>query len=64
LLRKLSGTSASRGLTALLEQAEANAVEGKRCTKSELHENEDRLLAQTSLVKQRDAELVDMQSKA
>jgi chromosome segregation ATPase len=47
----------------LLEQAEAKAAEEKRRAISELRENEDRLLAQTSLVKQRDAELVDAQSK-
>ena len=51
------------GLTALLEQAEANATEGERRARLELREHEDRLLAQTSLVKQTDAELVDMQSK-
>ena len=47
--------------SALLEETEANATEEKR-RRSELREHEDRL-AQTSMVKQRDAELVDMQSK-
>jgi hypothetical protein len=50
--------------SALLEQAEANPAEGKRRAILELvRELEDRLLAQTSLVKQRDAELVDTRSK-
>ena len=48
---------------ALLEQAEANAAEGKKRAILELREHEDRLLAQKLLVKQRDAELVDTQSK-
>jgi chromosome segregation ATPase len=47
-------------LTALLEQAEADAA--KRAG-LELREHADRLLMQTSLVEQRDAELVDMQAK-
>ena len=42
----------------LLEEAEANAAEAKRAG---LHA--DRLLIQTSLVEQRDAELVDMQTR-
>jgi hypothetical protein len=46
--------------SALLEQVKANAAERARL---ELREHEDRLLVQTSLVKQRDAELVGMQSK-
>ena len=49
--------------SALLEQVEANAKEGKGRARLELREHEDRLVAQTSLVKRRDAELVDMQSK-
>ena len=49
--------------SALLEQYKANAAEGEGRARLELREHEDRLLAQTSLVKQRDAELVDMQSK-
>jgi len=49
--------------SALLEQVKANATEGKRRARLELREHEDRLLAQTSLVIQRDAELVDVQSK-
>jgi hypothetical protein len=48
---------------AQLEQAEANAVEGKGRARLEPLENEDRLLAQTSLVKQRNVELVDTQPK-
>jgi hypothetical protein len=50
-------------LTALLKQAEADATEGDGRAKLELRKHEDRLLAQTSLVMQKDAELVDMQSK-
>jgi hypothetical protein len=46
--------------SALLEQVKANAADRARL---ELREHEDRLLAQTSLVKQRDAELVDMQAR-
>jgi hypothetical protein len=46
--------------SALLEQVKANAAERARL---ELREHEDRLLAQTSLVEQRDAELVDMQAR-
>jgi hypothetical protein len=49
--------------SALLEQAEANAVEKAKRAWLELREHADRLLAQTSLVKQRDAELVDMQTR-
>jgi len=45
---------------ALLEQVRANAAERARL---ELREYEDRLLAQTSLVEQRDVELVDMQER-
>jgi hypothetical protein len=50
-------------LTALLEQAEANATEAAKRTGLELREHADRLLMQTSLVEQRDAELVDMQAR-
>jgi hypothetical protein len=46
---------------ALLEHA--NAAEGRRRAIAELREPDDRLVAQTSLVKQRDAELVDTRSK-
>jgi Kelch motif len=46
--------------SALLEQVKASAAERARL---ELREHEDRLLAQTSLVEQRDAELVDMQAR-
>jgi hypothetical protein len=46
--------------SALLERAEANAAEA---TKRAGLEHADRLLAQTSLVKHKDAELVDMQAK-
>ena len=48
---------------ARLEQAEANAAEGKRRAILELQEHEDRLLAQTLLAKRRDAELADTQSR-
>jgi dsRNA-specific ribonuclease len=53
-------------LTALLEQAEANAAEAaKRAGQLglELREHVDRLLMQTLLVEQRDAELVDMRAR-
>jgi chromosome segregation ATPase len=47
----------------LLEQAEANAVEAARRAGSELHEYvDDQRIKWTSLVKQRDVELVDMQA--
>jgi hypothetical protein len=46
--------------SALLEEVKANAADRARL---ELREHEDRLLAQTSLVKQRDVELVDMQAE-
>ena len=49
--------------SALLEQAETNAAEEKRLARLELREHEDRLLAQTSLVMQKDAQLVDVQTK-
>jgi hypothetical protein len=50
--------------SALLEQAEANAVETARRAGSDLREYvDDQRLMWTSLVKQRDAELVDMQAK-
>jgi hypothetical protein len=49
--------------SALLEQAEAKAVEAKKRTELELRERTDRLLAQTSLIELRDAELVKMQAK-
>jgi hypothetical protein len=48
----------------LLEQAEANAVEAARRAGSELREYvDDQRIKWTSLVKQRDVELVDMQAK-
>jgi septal ring factor EnvC (AmiA/AmiB activator) len=53
-------------LTALLEQSEAKAAgAAKRAGAAglELREHADRLVMQTSLVKQRDAELVDMQAR-
>jgi hypothetical protein len=50
-------------LTALLEQAEADAADAAKRAGLELREHVDRLLMQTSLVEQRDAELVDMQAK-
>jgi hypothetical protein len=46
----------------LLEQAEANATEAAKRAGLEVREHADRLLMQTSLVQQRDAELVDMQA--
>ena len=49
--------------TALLEQAEANAVVAAKRAGLELRKHAARLLIQTSLVEQRDAELVDMQAK-
>ena len=49
--------------SALLEQAELNAAQENGRARLELRKYEHRLLAQTSLVKQRDAELVDIQSK-
>ena len=50
--------------SALLEQAEANAVEAARHAGSELREHaDDRRLMLTSLVKQRDVELVDIQAR-
>ena len=48
---------------ALLKQAEANAAEAANCAGLELREHADRLLEQKSLVEQRDADLVDMQTK-
>jgi DNA repair exonuclease SbcCD ATPase subunit len=50
----------------LLEQSEANAAEAAKrggAAGLELREHADRLLMQTSLVEQRDAELVDMQAR-
>ena len=49
--------------SALLEQAETNAAEAAKRAGLELREHADRLLIQTSLVKQRDAEHVDMQAR-
>jgi hypothetical protein len=50
--------------SALLEQAEANAVAAARRAEPELREHaDDRRLMQTPLVKQRDVELVDMQAE-
>jgi hypothetical protein len=50
--------------SALLEQAEANAVEAARRAGSELREYvDDQRLMWTSMVKQRDAELVDMHAR-
>jgi hypothetical protein len=49
--------------TALLEQAEANAAEAVKRSRLELHKHADRLVMQTSLTEQRDAELVDMQAR-
>jgi hypothetical protein len=47
----------------LLEQAEANVAEAAKRTALELLEHADRLLMQTSLVKQKDTEFMDMQAK-
>ena len=49
--------------SALLEQAETNAAEAAKRAELELREHADRLLTQTSLVKQRDAELLNMQAR-
>ena len=50
--------------SALLEQADANAVETARRAGSELREyTDDRQLTRTSLMKQRDVEPVDMQAR-
>jgi hypothetical protein len=50
--------------SALLEQAEANAVETARHAGPEVREDaDDRRLMQTSLVKHRDVELVDVQAR-
>jgi len=49
--------------SALLEQAETNAAEARRSAELERRENTDRLLVQTSLVKQKDAELGRLQAK-
>jgi hypothetical protein len=49
--------------SALLEQSEANAAEAVKRAGLEPHEHADRLLMQTSLLEQRDAELVDMQAR-
>jgi len=48
--------------SALLEQAEANAAEAAKPAGLELREHADQLM-RTSLVRQRDVELVDMQAK-
>jgi hypothetical protein len=49
--------------SAILEQAEANAVEATKRAGQEPREPADRLLAQTSLVEHKDTELVRMQAK-
>ena len=49
--------------SSLLEQVMANAAEEKRRAGLELREYKKRIHAQISLIKQRDAELVDMQFK-
>ena len=49
--------------SALLEQAEANAAEAAKHAGLELPSYADRPLMQTSLVEQRDADLVDMQAR-
>ena len=50
--------------SSLLEQAEANATKAARRAGQESRELTDRLLAQTSLVEHKDAELVDMDMQA
>jgi hypothetical protein len=50
-------------LTAVFEQAEANAAEAATRAELELRQHADRLLTQTSLVEQRNAEIVDMQAR-
>jgi len=49
--------------TALLEQTEANSTEAAKRAGLKLREHADRLLMQSSRVKQRDVELRDMQAK-
>ena len=49
--------------SALVEQAEASATEAAKRAGLELREHADRLLMQSSRVKQRDVELRDMQAK-
>jgi len=49
--------------SALLEQAKADAAEATKRAGLELRKHADRLLAQTSRVEQKDAELVNMQMK-
>lgn len=49
--------------SAALEQAGANATEAKRNVELERRENTNRLLVETSLVKQKDAELGRLQAK-
>jgi hypothetical protein len=66
LERQLSQTERDQRiarLTALLEKAEANAAVAAERAELEPCKHADRLLMQTSLVEQRDAELVDMQAK-
>jgi hypothetical protein len=50
-------------VTSLLDQVEVNAEEAVKRVGLELHKHADQLLTQTSLVKQRDAELLDMQAR-
>ena len=47
----------------LLEKAEANAAEAAERSRLKLREHADRLLMQTSLVEQRDAELANLQAR-
>jgi chromosome segregation ATPase len=49
--------------SALLEQAKADAAEATKRAGLELRKHADRLLAQTSRVEQKDAELVNVQTK-
>lgn len=49
--------------SALLEQAKADAAEATKRAGLELRKHADRLLAQTSRAEQKDAELVNMQTK-
>ena len=61
-IARLTGELALKG--ALLEQAEANAVEAAKRAGQELRKHvDDRCVMQTSLARQRDVEFVDMQAR-
>lgn len=62
--RRLAQLTDERTLkSAALEQVGANATEAKRNVELERRENTNRLLVETSLVKQKDAELGRLQAK-